>query len=57
MRVANIQLRPMEASDEQKVFYLHGALGAGQSRWGARVETASEDDLRGACRDNICTGE
>ena len=35
------------------VFYLHGALGAGQSRRGARVETASGDDLRGASRDNI----
>ena len=53
MRAASIHLRPMEVSDEQGVLYLHGALGAGQSRRGARVETASGDDLRGAGRDNI----
>ena len=43
----------MEVSDNQGVFYLHGALGAGQSRLGARVEMASGDDLRGASGDNI----
>ena len=54
MHVASIHLRPVEVSDEQGVFYLRGALGAGQSRQGARVETASGDDLRGAGRDSIC---
>ena len=53
MRAASIHLRPIEVSDEQGVFYMHGALGVGQSRWGARVETASGDNLRGAGRDNI----
>ena len=48
MHAASIHLRLVEVSDEQAVFYLHGALGAGQSRWGARVETASGDDLGGA---------
>ena len=42
---ASIHLRPMEVSDKQGVFYLHSALGVGQSRQGARVETASADDL------------
>ena len=51
--MANIHLRPMEVSNEQGVFYLHGALGVGQSRVGARVEMASGDDLRGANRDII----
>ena len=32
---------------------MHGALGTGQSRPGARVEIVSGDDLRGASRDNI----
>ena len=54
MRAASIHRRPMEVSDEQGVFYLHGALGAGQSRRGAGVETANGDDLQGASRDNIC---
>ena len=40
MCAASIHLRPVEVSDKQGVFYLHGALGVGQSRWGARVETA-----------------
>ena len=53
MRAASIHLRLVEVSDEQGVFYLHGALGAGQSRRGAGVETASGDDLRGADGDNI----
>ena len=53
MRAASIHLRLVEVSDKQGVFYLHGALGAGQSRQGAGVETASGDDLRGAGRDNI----
>ena len=53
MRAASIHLRPMEVSNEQGVFYLYGALGAGQSRRGAGVETASGDDLRGAGGDNI----
>ena len=53
MRAASIHLRLVEVSDEQRVFYLHGALGAGQSRLGAGVETASGDDLRGAGGDNI----
>ena len=49
----SIHLRLVEVSDEQGVFYLHGALGAGQSMRGAEVETASGDDLRGAGGDNI----
>ena len=53
MRAASIHLRPMEVSNKQGVFYLHGTLGAGQSRRGAGVETASGDDLRGAGGDNI----
>ena len=53
MRAASIHLGHMEASDEQGVFYLHSALGAGQSRRGAGVETASGDDLQGAGGDNI----
>ena len=53
MRAASIHLRPVEVSDGQGVFYLHGALGVGQSRWGAGVETVSGDDLRGAGKDNI----
>ena len=53
MRAASIHLRPVEVNDEQGVFYLHGALGAGQSRRRAGVETASGDDLRGAGGDNI----
>ena len=52
-RAASIQMRLVEVSNEQGVFYLHGALGAGQSRWGAGVEIASGDDLRGAGGDNI----
>ena len=52
-RAASIHLRLVEVSDEQGVLYLHGALGAGQSRRGDGVETASGDDLRGAGRDNI----
>ena len=51
--MASIHLRTVEVNDKQGVFYLHGALGAGQSRCGARVETVSGDDLRGASRDNI----
>ena len=53
MRAASIHLQPVEVSDEQGVFYLHGALGVGQSRRGAGVETASGDDLQGAGRDSI----
>ena len=53
-RAASIHLRPVEVSNEQGVFYLHGALGAGQSRRGPGVETASGDNLRGAGRDSIC---
>ena len=50
MQLASIHLRPMVVSNEQGVLYLHGALGAGQSRRGAGVEMASGDDLRGAGR-------
>ena len=53
MCAASIHLRPLEVSDEQGVLYLHGALGAGKSRRGAGVETASGDDLRGAGQNNI----
>ena len=53
MHVASIHLRPVEFSDEQRVFYLHGALGVGQSRRGAGVETVSGDDLRGTSGKNI----
>ena len=53
MHVASIHLRPMEGNDEQEVFYLHSALGVGQSRRGAEVEMASGDDLQGASGDNI----
>ena len=35
----------MEVSDQQGVLYLHGALGAGKSKRGLRVETVSDDDL------------
>ena len=38
MRAASIHLRPMEVSDRQGVFYLHGALGAGQSRRGLELK-------------------
>ena len=55
MCAAGIHLRPVEVSDEQGVFSLHGALGAGQSRRGAGVEMASGDDLRGAGGDSICS--
>ena len=55
MRVASIHLRPVEGNDEQGGFYLHGALGAGQSRRAAEVEMASGDDLQGASGDNICS--
>ena len=53
MRTASIHLRSVEVSDEHGVFYLHNALGAGQSRRGSRVETTSGDDLQGAGGDNI----
>ena len=55
MRAASIHLQPVKVSNKQGVFYMHDALGAGQSRRGAGVETASGDDLRGAGGDNICT--
>ena len=43
-----------KSATNKEFFYLHGALGAGQSRQGAGVETASDDDLRGAGGDSIC---
>ena len=51
--MTSIHLRPVEVNDKQGVFYLHGALGAGQNRRGAEVETASGDDLQGASGENI----
>ena len=50
---SQIHLEPLEVSDKQGVFYLHSALGAGQSRQGARVKTVSGDDLQGAGGDTI----
>ena len=52
--VDSIHLRHVEVSDKQGVLYLHGTLGAGKSKRGARVEMASGDDLRGASGNNIC---
>ena len=47
-RAASIHLRPVEVSNKQGVFHLHGALVVGQSRQGTGVETASGDNLQSA---------
>ena len=44
-----------KSATNKEFFNLHGALGAGQSRRGAGVETASGGDLQGAGGDSICT--
>ena len=38
MRVTSIHLPPMEVSNKERVFYLHGALGAGKRLGGGGLE-------------------